>query len=294
MQKTDNPSKLISNRISDIDIAKDIKIGDIKIGKKVPVYHKDGPIIFQTPLMEITGPIKKTHLQGIYQLDTLFTGDTKKKMKNLFNFIDQLEDKVSSQVEEIGEEWFPKNSKKEIKSFIRIMGSDKKIMFIKWIIDLNENIFYDSDKNLYDYTNLREGDLIKLIVEISHIWINDNQFGFLPAIQKIRVEKKKEAIKKDYDFIESESEDEDDPYDNNLISLIATEQKPSHKNKMKENFINQIDNSKKNNENMNHLIMSAQTKSKVKTDTKDTLSLNEDEDFIITDLEKDDEHFFNE
>lgn len=213
-------------KISDIDIEK-IIVGTKKTNKTVPITYKEKPLVFQTPFLEITAKPRKTSFQNIYQLDTLFKGDTKQKIDQWYQFIENIETSVSNQVINNGSKWFTQKNV-VIKSLIRELDSEKEIYFVKWPIDLKTNIFVDEYKNSFNVENLKEKDLIKLIIELSDLWINENQCGLAIIVQKILVKPFSEKIASEYIFDDSESENSNND-ENNIISLLATEQKNSHK-----------------------------------------------------------------
>jgi hypothetical protein len=220
-------------KISDINVeeitigsnVKEITIGTKKTNKTVPITFKNKSIVFQTPFLEIIGNLRKTPYNNIYQLDTLFRGDNKQKNHQWYQFIENLETHVSNQVVSNGSKWF---SQKNIiiKSLIRELDPEKGIFFVKWPIDLKTNIFVDESKKLFDPMTLKERDLVKLIVEISDLWINENQCGLAIVVQKILVKPYLEKIQSEYIFDDIESENsEENERENNIISLLATEQK---------------------------------------------------------------------
>lgn len=209
-------------KISGINI-NDINISNQKNNRTVAVKLKDELLIFQTPYLEITDKLRKTPYQDIYQLDTLFKGDSKHRIHRLYQFIENLETYISGLVEKNGTKWF---SQKNVilKSLIREVESKKGLFYIKWPLNLKNNIFIDENKKIFDPLQLKSGDLIKLIVEISNLWIDNNQFGLAVIVQKIMVKPYQEKQQSEYIF-DTESEHESESKTNEIISLLATEQK---------------------------------------------------------------------
>jgi len=146
------------------------------------------------------------------EINTLFEGDSREKIDEWFNFIDNLENSISVQIEKHIEEWFS-NTNITIKSLIR--GTD--ILYIKWIVGCNHG-FIDDNNKYFDPQNLKEGNLIRMVVSAENLWINENQCGLYIIVPKLMVKTKEEQNETEYDF-NSESDDE-------LISVLATEQKP--------------------------------------------------------------------
>lgn len=209
---------------------KDIKVGDILLGQKkqnknVPITLTNKSIVFQTPFLEVK-ELRKTPMENIYQLDTLFKGDTEKKIKEFYQFIEGFESHILEQVNKFGTKWF---TQKNIifKSLIREDENDKGIYFLRWLIKMNPEIFVDESKNAFDYEKLHIRDSVKLIVEISDLCLDERQCGLAAFVQKIQVRPLVEKIVSEYIFDESESELETDEKSDNIISLLATEQKKS-------------------------------------------------------------------
>ncbi len=110
-------------RISDINIS-EITVGSKKIGKIVPIFYKNKPLIFQTPFIEVIGGLKKTSFDNISQIDTLFKGDNKNKIDAWYQFIENLENHITNQVINVGTNWFTSNNV-TIKSLIKSLDTDK-------------------------------------------------------------------------------------------------------------------------------------------------------------------------
>lgn len=211
-------------KISDI-VMEDITIGTKKSSKTVPILLKNKSIVLQTPFLEISGSLRKTSYPNIYQLDTLFKGDSKRKINQWYDFIENLENHITNLIIRNGSKWFTQKNV-VIKSLIKELEPNKGNYFIKWPIDLKTNIFVDEYKKTYNPLELKEKDLVKLIVEIANLWIHDNQCGLAIVVQKILVKPYLEKIQSEYIFDDSESENSyEDDKDNNIISLLATEQK---------------------------------------------------------------------
>jgi len=262
-------------KISDINV-EEVNIGTKKTNKTVPIMFRDKTLVLQTPFLEITGGLRKTAYPNIYQLDTLFRGDTNQKINQWFQFIENLETHVSSQVVNNGSKWFTQNNI-IIKSLIRELDPEKNIFFIKWAIDLKTNIFIDENKNPFNPATLKDKDLIKLIVEVSDLWIQENQCGLAVLVQKILVKPHIEKIQSEYIFddgTDSENAQEDktsDDQENNIISLLATEQKTRQKpntSTSKNTPITEIVTHGNGTDKIEHPKVIKNLKQKTKTDTK--------------------------
>lgn len=225
-----NKQVIKAQKISDIKIT-DIVIGSKKTNKTVPITYngKSKMLVCQTPFLEVKGDLRKTPYPNIYQLDTLFKGDGKLKIHELYQFIEKLETHISEQVMNNGSQWFTQKNI-IIKSLIRELDAEKEVYFIKWPINLETNIFVDENKNSFNPSNLKEKDLVKLIIEISNLWVDENQCGLAAHVQKILVKPYSEKLQNEYIFDETDSESAGDEKENNIISLLATEQKPKVQN----------------------------------------------------------------
>ena len=214
-------------KISKINI-NDIVVDKKKVNKIVPIKYKNKSLICQTPFMEVKGELRKTVHENIYILDTLFKGDTKKRITAWYEFIENLENHIIEQVETIGLQWFTQKNVM-IKSLIKQDENDKNMYFIKWPINLQNNMFIDENKKPIDPFSIKNKDLVKFIIEISNLWVDDTQFGLAIIIQKVLVKRYTEKIESEYIFDDSESDNEDTDNENNIISLLATEQKSKDK-----------------------------------------------------------------
>lgn len=225
MQSSD---KLVvrASKISEI-LPTDVIFGPNKVNKTVPVTYQSKPIVLQSPFMRISGKPTKTRYPDIYQIDTLFDGDSKSKLDEFFGFFDMLESKLSDQVSN-HIEWF---SAKEItiKSFIR-ENEENKNFYIRWAIDYKID-FIDVEKNAFDPLDLSENDNIRLIFSISDMWINGNQCGLMVVVQKVMVKPYVETVETEYHFNSDSDIGTDGESEDNLISIMATEQKPNRTNK---------------------------------------------------------------
>lgn len=211
-------------KISDIRV-QDIIIGTKKTNKIVNVTLNNKPIVFQTPFLQIKGELRKTTYPNIYQIDTIFDGDTKHRINQWYQFLENLENHITTQIINNGSEWF---SQKDIniKSLVR-SSNGMKDAYVKWAIDLQTNIFLDEDKKSFNPHNIKDKDSIKLIVEISNLWIKEDQCGLAAVVQKILVKPFFEKIISEYIFDDSDSENdfEQGEKSNDFMSLLETEQK---------------------------------------------------------------------
>ena len=220
-----------ANKIGDINI-EEIIMASKKIKNKVSITLNENSPVVQTPFLEVTGTLRKTPVPHIYQLDTLFKGDSDRKMNQWYEFIENLETHITNHIMSIGTNWFTQKNV-IIKSLIRENENDSNIHFIKWPICLTNNIFIDENKKPFDPSEIKDKDLIKLIIEISDLWVQENQCGLAVIVQKVLVKPHIEKIESEYIFDDSDSSVSysDDDNKSNIISLLATEQKKSSSKK---------------------------------------------------------------
>lgn len=207
-----------ANKISRISL-KDITISSKKINNKVKVYYTNNkPLIFQTPFLQVGSTFRDTHVAHITQFDTLFTGEDDKKIKEFYTFVEELENTITSQVSQYPN-WFD-GIDVTFKNLIRELDDDSGTEFMKWAIDIPNCIFVDENKNAIDHKNIGVDDYVKLIIELTGLWISQNQFGLMTSVKKILMKKYHKPILSEYVFDESDSEEE-----NGIVSVLATENK---------------------------------------------------------------------
>lgn len=213
--------KLKALRISELKV-NDISIGDKKIDKTVPIKFKNGPIVFQTPFLEVIDGIRKTNFPEIFVIDTLFKGTSKHKIHQFYQFIEALETHISTLVEKNGTKWFDEKNV-ILKSLIRELENNNKLCFTKWPFELKNIIFIGENKEPFNHNEIKKGDAIRLIVEIPNLWVDKTQFGLAVVVKKIMV--KPYCPKSEYDFNEDSDNDAGETANDDIISLLATEQK---------------------------------------------------------------------
>jgi hypothetical protein len=219
-------------RIKDVNI-NDITVANIKQNRIVPILYKQKKsLIFQTPYLSIADPVVKTRHEGVNQFITLFGGDTPRRIMNFYNFIENIETRLTNYALKEASKWF---TQKDIILTSLIKEQDKSTsknpsnlenLYIKWPFDIENTAFVDEYKKPFDYTNLKKGDQIKLIVELSNLWIDKNQFGLVTSVQKVLVKSVQEKIQSEYIFDEEETDSGDNEQTDRIISLFATETKP--------------------------------------------------------------------
>lgn len=216
-------------------ISKAIRINKLKLKKisfqshkknKIPISYDDKPLVIQTPFMPIIDAVGQTHIENMYQMITHI--DTENKdIKSFAETIDQLEEKAIKHVTTTGKKLFDSSDV----SFIALIreNKDQSIPSIKWLFNNSDIDFVDEERNPFDMSKIDSNYLIKLIVEIPHIWIKpkDRQFGLASIAVKGCLKLKPQTITKpriqssqkyDFDNSSSSSSVSDD-----MTSLYATE-----------------------------------------------------------------------
>lgn len=205
-----------------------IKIDMIKLDNRISrnkcTISYPEPLIFQTPYLKVNGGLRATAIENCYLIETLFIDENDQAASEWYNFIENLENHVTDSVVAQGSDWFDE-SDVGIKSLIR-QYENSGVIYIKWPLDLHPELFVDEDYLQYDPQKLRDGDYVKLIVEITGVWITHNMFGLAVIARKVRV-KSNTNNNDSYNYVyDSDSESEVDQSERNIISLLATEQKP--------------------------------------------------------------------
>lgn len=210
----------------------DILVGD-KNKNKVPLYYnQSNRLIVQTPCIELANDIRNTQHNNLYEINTLFKGDKRSKIKSFHNFIEGMESVISNQIIDKGVGWF-ECADIDIKSLIRdATNIDGNVsQYIKWIIDINKCKCVDENGNYVDPLTLCAKDSVKLIVEFIGLWISSTTYGMLYDVHSILVKKSQLELNSVYMFNESDESGNtsDDSSDNDKISLLATERNPNTK-----------------------------------------------------------------
>lgn len=209
---------IVANKTSKI-ILSDIVLHSKNKSDHVAKLSLNGiPIIFQTPLLELTNDLRKTEHLNIYKVDLLLEGPNKNKVNEFISFIEKLESHICNLVRQNCSSWFSE-AKIIQQSMITTSNSTGK-NYLGLPLVYNENILYDSDNNKLDLTTNMAGKNAKIIVEISNLWIKKNQFGFVTNIKKIIVQKPHIKIVNEYVFDDSD-DDINSNFDINTENLIS-------------------------------------------------------------------------
>lgn len=227
-------------KISDINISSILVANAVK-NKRVKITYQNKPLICQTPFLEVQTAVTESVLSEIKQFNTIFSGDTKRRINAFYQFIEKLELYIENQVAKNGNKWFPQTNI-ILKSLIR---ENADINFIRWPFDIKKVQFIDESKHKFDFDKIKPKDLVKIILEISDLWIDRDQFGLIVITQKIMVKPFIEKIKHEYDYVfnetrsnqssDSDSESDVENPNKSIISLFATDQKPKSKSRPKIN-----------------------------------------------------------
>ncbi len=218
-------------KISNINM-KDIIVSNTIKNKRVSITYKGKSLVCQTPFLEIQDDVTETVHKDIGQFFTIFSGDTKHRINEFYQFIENIESCIIDQLTKNGNKLF---TQKDVILKTLIRESDNT-NFIKWPFDVNSTVFIDESKKHFDFENIKPKDAVKIIIEIPNLWIDKNQFGLIVIVQKIMVRQYQEKILSEYIFDDDDSERESEPelddQSNKIISLLATEQKSKKKSKV--------------------------------------------------------------
>lgn len=172
--------------------------------------------------------MKATKIKDTNLLVTLLQGESKKQVNKFYQFIEQLETRITKLIKDSGATW---STQKNLIMRSVIRDSDNKILYVEWPISMLDTIFIDSDNKEFNSSEIEHDDLVKFIVETPFLWINDNHFGLAMIVKKVMVKKHEGSTTKEYMFnedsesSESSESDIDDPNKIDIISLLATENK---------------------------------------------------------------------
>lgn len=194
-------------------------------GRTAPVRHAGDYLVFETSYLQTKTDLGQTPFPDIYQIDTYFKGDSESRMKRWFDFIERLESSISLLVEKEGINWFCDNNV-FCKSIIR---EENGTYFIRWPVNLKTVDFIDENEKPFNPSELSAGDSIKLIVKIPDLWISDNCYGLAIKVMKVKVRKQKIAKRYRFNDTNTSESSTTDESEENIISLLATEQAPRKK-----------------------------------------------------------------
>lgn len=207
-------------KISDIDQKKIKLLVTPKKNRKVAIAYDQDPFVFQTPFLEVTvDKLRPTAYPEIYQLDTLFNGDSKSKVDKFYQLIETIESNICAQICKNCAKWF---SQKDItfKSLIRESDLNKNMYYVKWPIQFDKDMFISEDGKTFNPKKLKEKDFVKFIVEIPNVWIDEERLGLACIVKKIMVKQPKEKTVNEYIFDTNSSSSEEEN-SNNIISTLS-------------------------------------------------------------------------
>lgn len=197
------PIKSLS--ISKINL-NEIKLKTIRKDKSVPITHQGKLLTFHTPFLNISdAALQKTKFPNISQLDTLFDN----KVMPFHKFIESLENKISQEVRKQGSSWFTEKNV-GLRSLVKKIDQQKKDSGIEnecinWPIDMVHCEFVD--ENGEEVESEFDNVMVRILVDVPHIWINRNLFGLAVIVRMVMI-RSNEPQKIKYVF-GSESETED-------------------------------------------------------------------------------------
>lgn len=214
-----------ANRISETNINL-VNLSRKRTGMLVSLDYNNTPFLIQTPYLTVKNKFNVIN-KNIYNVETHIYGESKSKTTSFYNFINNLETHITNKTLEYGKSWFG-DCNVFFKSMIK--KDTNTTEYIKWPVNFSDTNIIDTEGNIIDPINVKEGDLLRFIIEISDLWISDatNNFGMMYVVQKIMIKyknnnnrRKKNEI--DYAFEESDSDPDLSEDKINIISSMATE-----------------------------------------------------------------------
>lgn len=207
-----------------------IKISDNKSKKSnfVTLNYGDSGLITQTPFMEVHDISKAGKNNEIIVVRLRTFSDNKTENVNIENFcnkINKIEEVIENQMGKLAPSILDVKNNKEFTFKTLITPSkNRSEKLIKLIMD-ETIIVIDEDKNTTDYKSIEQNDKIKVVIDLSSIWIGDkkDRFGICCKAKKIMLKKTPVEKKFDYEFDDSDTSSSDDN-DESIISVYtATE-----------------------------------------------------------------------
>lgn len=217
-------------KVSNIDV-NNIVYSKIKkaSNKKIILtkYNRDN-FVFQTPTL-LTLPRTSTT-----SLEIALVGKEKGKVNKFTNFLNNLERKIKSDAQQNASEWF--NLMNNTINFQRLardsdtyQSGTLKIKLVntpdfKTRLELNVNGFHKK----IDYSQIPEHSWCKMILECYAIWINpENDFGIFLRPILLSFTQREDTLY-NYNFVDSESDNELDVLDTEITSHLNMTTISSH------------------------------------------------------------------
>lgn len=190
-------NKMVYSSVRGNDKKKFVMIG-YKQDKKVL------PFVIQTPNLYCGNDLEKTgDVKTPYQLDVSVKGD-------MYNFLNNLNKKVISDVHDNRENWFGGSKELKYKSLIR----KDDVFRLKFSKNKNfETRVFGEEKEVINPMECLKADTcnFKVIIEITALWITDNNyFGLALRVYQLSVENIPNPLIKSGEFAFIDDSDEDD------------------------------------------------------------------------------------
>jgi hypothetical protein len=197
--------------------------------KIVYINQNGSPIIMQTPVMITPFGLSKFEdkekMDRVkYSIDLSFRNkDENKKIKDLFDVLKKIDDKVTTDASKKSQEWFKKkNLSKEVCKELYVgsikvsSDEDKYPPTFKLKVPFYDQKFaiqsfnMDSGVLIEDSleTVLDKGSSVQAIAKLKGLWFAGSKFGLMWEVQQLKL-KPKENLQS-YAFIDSDDENDDD------------------------------------------------------------------------------------
>lgn len=195
----------------------------IMIGYNDPDKDHIVPLVYQTSELYCANSIEKVSSGNVeYQLDVPVYARTEKKTVEFCEFLHKLNEKVLSDAKEHSSEWFGDIENIRYKSIIRgTNNTGNNEIFSNGTIRLKlinnprfRTIVFDENKCIVDPTKylVANSCYVRVMIEISALWISGNSFGIATKIYQIGTSNKINSLMstENYAFIE---DSDDEQYD---------------------------------------------------------------------------------
>ena len=193
----------------------DINVKKPQKNKIIPLIYNNDELVFKTPYFKMPNDgFQKTKFPDISQLSIEF--ENKTKINKFLKFIDELEEHISKLIIDNGSKWFTQKNI-ILRSFIKNFNDNKTGIMLP--VNNNECLIHDTDDNSMYYDDIDKTDLIKFIIKVPHLWINNNQFGLVVIIDKILV--KHTIVPQDVEYIFGTDSESHSEYSDKISSIFA-------------------------------------------------------------------------
>jgi hypothetical protein len=214
--------------VANFDI-KNVILSDSCLRGKVKIDYvtPHSTIVLQTPFLKVGTNLKSSHQDpSVWQLETIFSGLSEKKIVAFRDMINNLEEHVQDQMSS-HPEWLDSN---EDPGFFNLINEDEDAEgldneFIKWHIHSGVCVFENKDNPSTDDSmpNITTNHLVRLIIEIPNLMVKNNKGRLLVVVRKVLYQKFVPTQVSEYIFDNSDSEVEESDGEENRIANVMNQ-----------------------------------------------------------------------